>query len=103
NGEGTAKYPPPRLRPPTSRPTPSLGRRMFRRGGHRFADKNMRQTKEARANSDSEGTGICSGARACAAHATALSLLVGTDAIVFRICEAIWYGSPWGFGRRSSR
>lgn len=27
----------------------------------------------------------------------------GTDAIVFRICDAIWYGSPWEFGRRSSR
>jgi hypothetical protein len=28
---------------------------------------------------------------------------VGTDAIVFRICDAIWYGSPCEFGRRSSR
>jgi hypothetical protein len=26
----------------------------------------------------------------------------GTSAIVFRICEAIWYGSPMEFGRRSS-
>src|ERR1700685_1713378 len=31
------------------------------------------------------------------------SPLVGTDAIVLRICEAIWYGSPCEFGRRSSR
>jgi hypothetical protein len=29
---------------------------MFRRSGRRFADKNMRQTKEAEANSDSKGT-----------------------------------------------
>jgi hypothetical protein len=35
-----------------------------------------------------------------AAEATAP---VGTDEIVFRICEAIWYGSPCEFGRRSSR
>jgi hypothetical protein len=28
---------------------------------------------------------------------------VGTSATVFRICEAIWYGSPCEFGRRSSR
>src|SRR5262249_18689049 len=28
---------------------------------------------------------------------------VGTEEIVFRICEAIWYGSPCEFGRRSSR
>ena len=31
------------------------------------------------------------------------SPLVGTEAIVLRICEAIWYGSPCEFGRRSSR
>jgi hypothetical protein len=29
---------------------------MFRRSGHRFADKNMRQTINARACSDSKGT-----------------------------------------------
>jgi hypothetical protein len=29
---------------------------MFRRSGRRFADKNMRQTKKARAHSDSTGT-----------------------------------------------
>ena len=28
---------------------------------------------------------------------------VGTSRIVFKICEAIWYGSPCEFGRRSSR
>jgi len=38
------------------------------------------------------------------AQAAALtSPLVGTEAIVLRICEAIWYGSPCEFGRRSSR
>ena len=37
-------------------------------------------------------------------QAAALTLLsVGTDAIVLRIWEAIWYGSPCEFGRRSSR
>src|SRR5580704_9555121 len=35
-----------------------------------------------------------------AAEATAP---LGTDEIVLRICEAIWYGSPCEFGRRSSR
>ena len=38
------------------------------------------------------------------AYAAALTLAcVGTDEMVFRICEAIWYGSPCEFGRRSSR
>ena len=42
--------------------------------------------------------------RGASAQAAALtSAPVGTDAIVFRICEAIWYGSPCEFGRRSSR
>ncbi len=33
----------------------------------------------------------------------AFSFLIGTVAIVCRMRLAIWYGSPWEFGRRSSR
>ena len=37
-------------------------------------------------------------------YAAALTLpAFGTEEIVFSTCEAIWYGSPCEFGRRSSR